>query len=89
MVSTVLLFCSETHDLFISRDCNKVFRAQSKKEKSASSSYSKALKKMLSSIAGAAKTLQEFSIRDGHFNTHGMRKGAGTHVTTEIGRAHV
>jgi len=64
------------------RDCNKVFRAMSEKEKSASSSYSKALKKMIDGIKGAAQKLREYSIRDGHFNPHGMRKGSGISVTT-------
>ncbi|KAK1734876.1 hypothetical protein QTG54_014336 [Skeletonema marinoi] len=60
------------------RDCNKVFRAQSQKEKSASSSFSKALKKMLMSIKDSALKLQEFSIRDGHFHPHGVRKGSAS-----------
>ena len=70
------------------RVCNKVFQAQNdkeatgSKEKSASSSYSKALKKMINDIKGAALKLRDYSIRDGHFNPHGVRKGGGTFVTT-------
>lgn len=69
------------------RTSDKLFHAQGS-DGSASNSYCKAIKKLIfgkqlerDEKERRAKRVRE-SCRDGHFHPHGVRKGAGTHVTT-------
>ena len=63
------------------RNSDKLFQA-SGKDGSASNSFSKALKKLVEKVHSGWETIRNYSVRDGHFHPHGVRKGSGTHVTT-------
>ena len=68
------------------RDSDKIFLA-SGGEKSASNTFSKALNKLIKGKRDDEERRIRQGIvrehcRDGHFHPHGVRKGAGTHVTT-------
>ena len=59
----------------------KLFRSQGA-DRSASSSFSKALHKLVKSIKNYVSLLGSHSVRKDHFGPHGVRKGAATDVTT-------
>lgn len=59
----------------------KLFRAQGK-DRSASSSFSKALHKLCKSIKDYVSILGSHSVRKDHFGPHGVRKGGATYATT-------
>ena len=68
------------NDDMFNRDSDNIFK-KSGKERSASDTYCKALKKLVES-SEARKQFVIGYCREGHFHAHGTRKGAATHVTT-------
>jgi hypothetical protein len=63
------------------RASDKIFIAEGK-DGTASNTFSKNLKNLIFGVEAKERAVRDHNCRDGHFHPHGLRKGAGTHVTT-------